>query len=191
MKRRTGQRGMSLIELMMVTAIIGILAVLAAVGYGRWISSARMAEATEMVAGIKNAQENYFTQAGKYFDVSTGVKPGKMHPKAYPNQKTSWKTVCDDCTSNDAWQRLGIKSDKPVYFGYATVADGDVCDPACKGISFDTKSGAVNWDAEAGGPIRKPWYIVTAAADTNGNGKYAAVIGFSFGKRMIIDNEGE
>jgi type IV pilus assembly protein PilA len=186
---RRASRGMTLVELMVVVAIIGVLAVLASVGYGRWIASAKMAEATNMVASIKNGQENYYSQAGHYLDLSKSVNPPDLYPAKDPGPtKVAWGAECTWCKAD--WKRLGVKADAPVYFGYATVAD-DAADPSGRGITVTTIKGTVNWTAEAGGAINKPWYIVVAQADTNGNKKYAKVVGFSFGGRIITDNEGE
>ena len=190
--RRSGSRGITLVELMAVAAIIGVLALLGAVGYGRWVASSKMAEGTNMVAAIKNGQENYFSQAGKYFDVSNGIQTPNMYPVATADRREKWGAPCSVCTVPDAWHRLGVKTDKQVYFGYATVAGNETADPDARGLSFTTSKGAVNWKNEAGGvAIDKPWFIVTAMADTNGNGKYASVVAFSFGGRVITDGEGE
>lgn len=198
---RAASRGVTLVEVLVVAAIIGVLAVLASVGYGRWVASSRMAEATNMIAGIKDAQENYYSQAGTYLDVSNGIGPGYLYPQKTPGPtKVTWGETCTWC-KND-WRRLGIRADKPTYFGYATVADGDACDPNCRGLVFTTgkSSGggakswggsAISWAGEAGGPIAKPWFVATAWADTNGNGVHAKVLGMSFNSRLVVDGEGE
>ncbi|MGZ3456617.1 MAG: type IV pilin protein, partial [Polyangiales bacterium] len=169
--RRVSQRGMSLIELMAVTAIIGIIALLATVGYSRYTKTARMTEATDMVSAIKIAQENYFTQTNKFLDVSTDVKPPALYPLQTPNkgQKADWGTPCTWCTND--WTRLGIKASAKVSFGYATVAGDESCDPDCKGTAITTRAGGVVWKNLApGGAITKPWYVVTALSDFNGDG---------------------
>jgi len=56
--RRQLKRGFTLIELMIVVAIIGILAVLAIYGVSRYLKSAKTAEATNNIGAIeKNATE--------------------------------------------------------------------------------------------------------------------------------------
>lgn len=202
MKGRPGsreQRGVTLVEVLAVAAIIGVLAALATVGYGRWIASSRMAEATGMVSGIKNAQENFFTQTGRYLTVTKDIKPPTLYPAGTPKaEKLKWGDPCPSsicATGSDGkvtdWTRLGIASGEPVWFSYGTVAGIETCDPDCAGITFTTSKGAVKWPAEAGSAITRPWFIVSAMADTNGNGKYASVVGASFSARLIVDNEGE
>ncbi len=185
---RPSSRGMTLVELMAVVVIIGVIAVLASVGYARWARSAKMAEATNLVASMKNAQENYFSQAGRYLDVSNDLELTSMYPTKDPGpSKVAWGAACSWC-KND-WRRLGIKADAPVYFTYAMIADDGV-DPSTR-ATVKTERGTIDWTKEAGGAINKPWFIVRAMADTDGNKKYAQVIGFSFGARIITDNEGE
>lgn len=192
-RRSAASRGITLVELMIVVAIIGVLAVLATVGYGKWVSSSKMAEGTNMVAAIRNGQENYFSQAGKYLDVSKTLNKGDLFPAMTPTDaKVPWVGECVWCNVVGGFQKLGVKSDKPVYFGYATVAGDETKDPDARGAVFTEKGSAVKWTNEAGGvPFTKPWFIVAALADTNGNGKYAGVCATSFGSRVIIDNEGE
>jgi type IV pilus assembly protein PilA len=192
-RRSAASRGITLIELMIVVAIIGVLAVLAAVGYGRWISASKMAEATNMVAAIRNGQENYYSQTARYLDVSKTLNNGDLFPAKNPNNgKTPWAGDCGWCNVVGGFQKLGVKSDKPVYFGYATVAGDETKDPAARGAQFMSKGTGVDWSAENGGAaFTKPWFIAAALADTNGNGKYAGVCATSFGKRVIVDNEGE
>ncbi len=189
---RARTRGVTLVEVMVVTAIIGVMAALASVGYGRWVRTAKMAEATNMIAAIKNAQENYFSQTGNYLDVSKSVLPGDLFPLQTPlPKKVPWPdTPCSWCNAD--WQRLAIKATEPVGFSYATVAGPDNCDPACRAVTVTLSTGnSVNWQALAGGPITRPWFVAAAYADSDGNGKFAKVIGTSFGSSLIIDAENE
>jgi prepilin-type N-terminal cleavage/methylation domain-containing protein len=184
---------MTLVELMAVVAIIGVVAVLAAAGYGKWTKSAKMTEATDMVAAIKTAQENYYSQTNKYLDVSTGLSPGQMHPRADPKgaSRGQWNVPCTTCNTVSDWRRLGVTASAPLIFSYASRAGTDACDPDCAGLSFSrSKSGAVNWKALNGGAaFDKPWYVVTAATDVDSDGKYATVIGASFNSQLVTEEE--
>lgn len=194
--RNATSRGFTLVELMMVVTIIGVVAALAIVGYGRWVASSKMAEATHMVGGIKSAQENYFAQVGQYYDLSQGIMPPFLYPQATPGpKKVAWAGPCVGCKTGADWQRLGVKADAPVYFGYATVAGPETCDPTCRGVSgggATAGKSTVNWVTENGGvAITKPWFIASAMADTNGNSVFARVLGSSLNSRLIVDDEGE
>lgn len=188
---RENDRGFTLIEVMIVVAIIGVVAVLATVGYARWIASAKMAEATHMIGGIKNGEENYFSQTGKYLEISKGIDVGNLFPRATPTPgKVAWAGTSAGVSAAD-WMRIGVKADAPVYFGYAVVADSETCDPACRSLSWKSGGYDVAWEKENGGDIKKPWFVTSAMADTNGNGVYAKVLGMSFNSRLIVDGEGE
>lgn len=52
-------RGFTLVELLVVVAMVGILASLAIVGYKRFIESAKSSEATAILSSIRIAEESY------------------------------------------------------------------------------------------------------------------------------------
>jgi type IV pilus assembly protein PilA len=189
--RPSGERGITLVELMIVVTIIGVLAILAAVGYGKWVASSKTAEAGEMLGAIKNGQENYFSQSGKYLDLSKTITPGDLHPNAKGDKKVPWVDVCSVCKVADGWKKLAVKADKPVYFGYATIAGTEADDPDAGRAPCKASGTDISWNKEAGGKVLKPWYIAGALADTNENGVHAQLCSGSFSQRLFWNNEGE
>src|SRR5215475_3375390 len=83
------QRGFTLIELMIVVAIIGILAVLAIYGVSRYLKSAKTAEATNNIGALqKNATEALTREkmSGAYVapGTSTGLSYGFCEAEVNP-----------------------------------------------------------------------------------------------------------
>jgi type IV pilus assembly protein PilA len=64
--------GFSLIELMVVVAIIAFLAMIAVPNFNRFLAKAKRAEAYMNLSSIYAAEKAYYAEHGKYSDVLTG-----------------------------------------------------------------------------------------------------------------------
>ena len=180
---RSISRGFTLVELMVVVAIIGILAVLAVVSYSSFIRKGHTAEATQMVASIKTAQEAYHAEVGTYLSISGNLDTDycPAHAAGDPTL-VAWDGTCGTGTDKP-WSKLPVNSAGPVMFGYATMA----------GLAGGTMPMPNNMASTPVPPtLTGDWYVVAARADLRGNGgKDTTVVGTSLSRDLYVDSDGE
>lgn len=77
-------RGFTLIELMIVVAIIGIIAAIAYPSYVGYTERARRTDAQGALLGLANAMERHYTANNSYAGAGTGGDTGA--PSIYPDE---------------------------------------------------------------------------------------------------------
>jgi type IV pilus assembly protein PilA len=131
MRRRGGRRGFTLIEMMIVVAILGILAAIAIPAFVKYI---RRAKTTEALMNLRKM----FDGSVAYFDRDFSTRFGNSVPKQFPGAgellgPTPGTNFCcgqvgDKCAPNSTqwaqphWQALNFAIDDPHYFWYQYVA---------------------------------------------------------------------
>ena len=169
-------RGFTLVEAMIVVAIIGILASLAVYGVRKYILASKTTEATQMIGSIKSAQAAYRGDTFNYLDVS-GIHALPDMTTFYPTQspkggKYAWGGGTDPISK--AWATLNVQTDGGVYFAYGCAAGGSNDPVAAQATSVFGKihdPQATNWPTVINGP----WFVVKAIADLDGDGKVASM----------------
>jgi type II secretory pathway pseudopilin PulG len=180
------RRGFTLVDAMIAVVIVGILAVVAIVAYRRAVHRSYLAEASQMVQGIRAAQEAFRAENGGYVNLSNGLGPPNDYPAPIPGKaKTAWGGACSTCKLAAGWSALNVASNAPLSFGYSTIADVQGVPPV------PPVSPTVNGQTVSTAAMTAPWYVVEADGDIDGNGVFCKVYGFSHDSHLYIDEEGE
>ncbi len=107
-KLHTRKGGFTLIELMIVVAIIGILAAIAIPNFLRFQLKAKSAEGKTNLAAIRTAEEAFFAEYGNY--VSSDPSPVALDN----NTKTAYSHAFADL----GFDKVGWEPEGEVYFSY-------------------------------------------------------------------------
>lgn len=170
---QASERAFTLVELMVVVAIVGVLATLATYGVRKYLQEAKKAEASSMLVQIRAAEESYKDETFEYLGADSFAN---WHPTNTPgNGKNGWQSGTTSMTS--VMTRLGVMPDGPVAYSYAVVAGngGDMPDiPTRKRWDFPAATG--------------PYYIAMAKGDLNGDGTFTYALSHSDTTEIYVDD---
>lgn len=159
---------------MVVTVILGILASVAAVGYGIYIRRSRAGEARTMLALIANREQTYRGDFNTYISAGRSTAPtsvgvGNSWPTAAPSAgATDWFTGMPA-----EWAQLGVRPSSNVWFRYVVIA----------GSPGTTPPGESGYSSS---PNQDIWYVAEAYGDLNRNGTNSTFHLFSQGGGIAI-----
>ena len=134
----------SLIELMVVVAIIAFLASVSVPHYFKYVSKARQAEVAMMLSSIFTAQQTYWAEHGEYSKELGGSNGLGWQPEGYSGGK-----------------------DSNFYYTYWIYFSG-----AQEGIHYFTGKLGAKKELLAGTKADKEGFIIKAVADLRGKGKF-------------------
>jgi prepilin-type N-terminal cleavage/methylation domain-containing protein len=126
MQRAVRGNGFTLIEMMIVTAIIGLLAAVAVPGFFAYQSKARRTEAFVNVTGIVRSQRSYQAERDVFYEVAVPMPDWDSYGGLGTN-KMPW-----DGASQVAFDELGWVPEGRVFYGYGiNTGTAEACDAAC------------------------------------------------------------
>jgi type IV pilus assembly protein PilA len=169
MNARGRQSGYTLIELMIVVAVIGILSAVAIPSFQSYIHRSRTAEAVTFLGEIRQRQESYRAEFGQYCSVSaasgSGIASGAWAPGTLPTNgnKTGWTA------SPGSWAQLGASPDGPVMFQYRTTAGPPGTTPGIAGYNGSDF-----------------WFIAQARGDLDGDGNVVIFEAYNASNHLFI-----
>lgn len=186
--RAATTRGFTLVELLVVVAMVGVLAALALVGYRKYVASAGSAEAMAMVQLIRHGEAQYKVDAYQYLGCSgcgaNGCAPGggsltAYYPMSTPSHnKYSWEQPSH--SDYACWKQLNVRADASVRFGYAVVA-GNPSDAIVQPSGFKNLGALVQ--------PKDPWFVIQAAGDYNDDGVQALLVATSWTNEVYMEND--
>lgn len=177
-------KGFTLVELMIVVAIVGIMAALAVVGYRNYINAAGTGEAKSMIQGIRAGEEAYRSEMLVYLGPSANLEDYYPQIDKLPkDKKWNWVQPGDAryTDANKGWQLLNVASDAPVRFGYSVVAG--IGAPAAAPMGFTAPPTLATPGDGA------PWFVVQAY-NKRGTSPPVILVSSSMSGEIFIENEG-
>ena len=183
--RSPSARGFTLVELMIVVAVVAILGVLATIGVRKYITASKASEATQMIASIKVAQEAYKADTFMYKDISGVGSLGDtstFYPATTPPKATKIAWGAGTGTVAIAWRELGVAAAAPVMYIYGCAAGAGNVAPASPGFTIG------NYPTSATG---QPWYLIKAVGDLDGDSIVSTYVGTSITAEIFSDKDQE
>ncbi len=177
-------RGFTIIELLIVVAIVGILATIAIFAYRRYVAQARKSEVFSMIAAIKSSEEGYKAESSQYLSTTTTGETDFYPVLGSGGSEPTPKTWNPSGDGRALWVTLGVSAPKSaLYCGYVVVA-GDAGSLAGAGARGRTLFQNV--------APQRPWYYIRAECDFDGNASTNSQFETTFNNEIVfVDNEGK
>ncbi|MCW8908722.1 MAG: type IV pilin protein [Sedimenticola sp.] len=139
--KKGASTGFTLIELMIVVAVIGILAAIAYPSYLEQVQKTRRSNCAGELVGLGNAMERFFTVNGTYVGATVGGAAGDIYPAQCP------------IDGGTAYYNLSITAQTGSTFAIQATPTGAQAGDSCGTLSY-TNTGQ---KAATGGSLAECW----------------------------------
>ena len=138
----TANRGFTLIELMIVVAVVGLLTAIAYPSYQKYILKSRRSDAKNAVLDLASREERFFSVNNAYTSnaASLGYGAGSAFPIPVNASGTSYYTLSVTASA-------GTSTSLPGYVGTATPTGAQVADTTCYAFRVDQSGTQSNLDS--------------------------------------------
>lgn len=178
---RTRRSGMTLIELMIVVAIVGILAAVAIPVFGSYLRRSKASEAFTVLQGIRDREEEFFGEFRRYTESLT-FRPVNRDCSDCGQESHLWNLA-----AGDPWLNLGFTPDGPTFYAYEVITPFNDIGVFDAGAARPPNSGTT-WPAAI-----RPWFSAHGCGDLDCNGQSANFWISSANKNVYhdraVDNE--
>jgi prepilin-type N-terminal cleavage/methylation domain-containing protein len=183
---RSNVLGFTLVELMVVVAVIGVLSAISIPMYKSYLYRAKTTEAIGFLAEIKARQEAYMNEYHTYCDASSadGVAKGTATswwpPLPDEKAKRGSARAWDGGDRPEGWAQLGAAPPgRQALFAYVSVAGGIGKKPN-DDAGFTTDLGYDGSDF---------WFVSRALGDLDGDGNEITFESYSHSRNLWISND--
>jgi type IV pilus assembly protein PilA len=166
------RRGFTLVELMVVVAIVGVLAALAIVGFQRYSAASGSGEAISMLNNLRMAQESFRAENLRYQNCTAAagtIALGDYYPlapAAVTKQKFMWGAADVTVGTLGCFNQMGFRASGAVRYTYAATAGGP--GGVLGGVAGRTANNVGPAPALNPTPSRDPFYVAAAVGNLRG-----------------------
>lgn len=178
--RAAQQRGFTLVELLVVIAMVGVLASIAIIGYRKYLHGAHTGDAKAIMSAIKVAQESSRAETLNYTDCT-----GNWYPNALGPNGNKFHFLNPGHPNFACWRGLNVAADSPTRFTFVTRAAGPP-----NALPAPSEGTWASFPATPANLV-EPAYFVEAVGDADNNLQRSRFVTTSFNGEIYVEQEYE